>query len=156
MEAKGEYTSSVEREDQQVERIHAYLSRSYWAKGITLEKVATSVRNSLCVGVFHGGEQVGFSRVVTDRTTFAYLCDVYVLEEHRGKGLASWMMQIIKAHPDLQGLRRFLLATRDAHELYRRHGFATVKRPESLMEILNPAYFQNPEEPRAPDPTQLP
>ena len=152
MEAKGEYTASAEREDQQLGRIHAYLSRSYWAKGIPLEKVATSIQNSLCVGVFLKGEQVGFSRVVTDRTTFAYLCDVYVLEEHRGRGLASWMMRIIRAHPDLQGLRRFLLATRDAHELYRRHGFAAVKRPESLMEILTPSYFQDPGEPPAPGP----
>ena len=156
MEAKGEYTSSVEREDQQLERIHAYLARSYWAKGITPDKVAACVGNSLCVGVFHKGEQVGFARVVTDRTTFAYLCDVYVLEEHRGKGLASWMMRIIKAHPDLQGLRRFLLATRDAHELYSRHGFSAVRRPESLMEILNPAYFQGPEEPQAPGPAEHP
>jgi GNAT superfamily N-acetyltransferase len=129
---------------QQVDRIHAYLSRSYWAKGITLPMVERSVANSLCVGVFLSGEQVGFARVVTDRATFAYLCDVYVLEGHRGKGLASRMLKAIADHPDLQGLRRIMLATRDAHELYRRHGFAQVKRPESLMEIRNPAYFQDP------------
>ena len=98
------------------------------------------------MGVFHAGEQVGFARVVTDRSTFAYLCDVYVLEDHRGKGLASWMLELIAAHPDLQGLRRFMLATRDAHALYKRHGFTPVKRPESLMEILNPAFFQRPTE----------
>ena len=142
MEKRGEYSLSGAREDQQVDRIHAYLSRSYWAKGLPLETVARSVENSLCVGVFAGGEQVGLARVVTDRATFAYLCDVYVLEEHRGKGLASWMLSALAAHPDLQGLRRFMLATRDAHALYERHGFTPVKRPQSLMEILNPVYFQ--------------
>jgi len=142
MEKRGDYSLSAERGDQQVDRIHAYLSRSYWAKGIPLETVARSVENSLCVGVFTGGEQVGLARVVTDRATFAYLCDVYVLEEHRGRGLASWMLSALAAHPDLQGLRRFMLATRDAHALYERHGFTPVKRPQSLMEILNPVYFQ--------------
>ena len=142
MEKRGDYTLSIATEDQQVDRIHAYLSRSYWAKAIPRETVARSVANSLCVGVFKEGEQVGFSRVVTDRATFAYLCDVYVLEEHRGKGLASWMLAVISAHPELQGLRRFLLATRDAHALYEKHGFTPVGRPESLMEILNPVYFQ--------------
>lgn len=142
MEKRGDYSLSAERGDQQVDRIHAYLSRSYWAKGIPLETVARSVQNSLCVGVFTGGEQVGLARVVTDRATFAYLCDVYVLEEHRGRGLASWMLSALAAHPDLQGLRRFMLATRDAHALYERHGFTPVKRPQSLMEILNPVYFQ--------------
>jgi GNAT superfamily N-acetyltransferase len=143
---RGGYTISAETRAQQVDRIHAYLSRSYWAKDIPLATVARSVANSLCVGVFHAGEQVGFARVVTDRSTFAYLCDVYVLEDHRGKGLASWMLELIAAHPDLQGLRRFMLATRDAHALYKRHGFTPVKRPESLMEILNPAFFQRPTE----------
>jgi GNAT superfamily N-acetyltransferase len=103
--------------------------------------VERSIANSMCVGVFHRGDQVGFARVVSDLTIFAYLCDVYVLEEHRGRGLASWMLEAIAAHPDLQGLRRFILATRDAHKLYEKHGFTPVRRPESLMEILKqPAY----------------
>jgi GNAT superfamily N-acetyltransferase len=141
METRGDYTLDFSRSAQQAERIHAYLVRSYWSQGIPLSLVERSIANSLCVGVFHRGDQVGFARVVSDLTIFAYLCDVYVLEEHRGRGLASWMLGAIAAHPDLQGLRRFILATRDAHKLYEKHGFTPVRRPESLMEILKrPAY----------------
>jgi GNAT superfamily N-acetyltransferase len=142
METRGDYTISDAPGDQQVDRIHAYLSRSYWAKDIPISSVARSMANSLCVGVFFRGEQVGFARVVTDRTTFAYLCDVYVLDEHRGKGLASWMLKVIADHPELRGLRRFMLATRDAHELYLKHGFTPVKKPESLMEMRAPVVIQ--------------
>jgi GNAT superfamily N-acetyltransferase len=92
--------------------------------------VATAIANSLCFGLFDGRSQVGFARVVTDRATFAYLCDVYVLESHRGRGLGKWLMETVMAHPDLQGLRRFQLVTRDAHGLYARHGFAASESPE--------------------------
>ena len=144
MSPRGDYTLNITTEAQQLERIHAFLARSYWAKDIALATVARSVANSLCVGVFHKGEQVGFARVVTDRATFAYLCDVYVLEEHRGRRLASWMLEVIAAHPNLQGLRRVMLATRDAHGLYARHGFKPVAKPESLMEKRSPPYIKEP------------
>ena len=134
--ARGELTLSHEREDQQPERIHAYLTRSYWSEGIPLSVVRRSIEGSLCFGIFTNGEQIAFARVVTDSATFAYLCDLYVLEEFRGRGLAKWMMEEIIAHPQLQGLRRFTLATRDAHSLYARYGFAPLARPQSVMEIL--------------------
>ena len=118
--------------------IHAYLTTSYWARGIPLATVERSLGHSLCFGLFHGGSQVGFARMITDRATFAYLADVYVLEAHRGQGLSVWLMECILGHPDLQGLRRLMLATRDAHALYARFGFATPAQPEMLMEIRRP------------------
>jgi hypothetical protein len=123
--------------------IHAYLTRSYWSPGIPRELVERAIANSLCFGIYLGGEaQVGFARVVTDKATFAYLADVYVLEEHRGQGLSKRLVQTIQAHPELQGLRRFLLATRDAHGLYAQFGFAPPARPENLMEMrLQPAWL---------------
>ncbi len=136
------YSLSCEASAQQVERIHAYLTRSYWAEGIPLERVRRCLEHSFCVGVFHQGEQVAFARVITDHATFAYLCDVYVLEEHRGRGLSSWMMATILHHPELQGLRRFMLATRDAHWLYRRFGFSPPAKPDSLMEIVKPGIYK--------------
>jgi len=121
-----------------VEAVYAYLTRSYWAEGIPKDLVAKAIAASVCVGAFHDRAQVGFARVVTDRVTFAYLCDVYVLEEHRGRGLGKRLMESVAAHPDLQGLRRFVLATRDAHELYKRFGFAPLSHPEMFMEINRP------------------
>jgi GNAT superfamily N-acetyltransferase len=144
---RGDYSLSCLTEEQQPERIHAYLTRSYWAAGITLELVKRSIAGSLCFGVFFRGEQVAFARVITDRATFAYLADVYVLEEHRGKKLAAWMMETIIAHPELQGLRRFMLATRDAHPIYAKYGFTHIAKPESLMEILKTGLY-----PLAPKP----
>lgn len=132
---RGEFTLSTDRADQRPEQIHAYLARSYWAEGIPLSVVRRSIEGSLCFGIFTRGEQVAFARVVTDSATFAYLGDVYVLEGYRGRGLAKWMMEEIIAHPQLQGLRRFALATRDAHSLYALYGFAPLARPEAFMEI---------------------
>ena len=117
---------------------HAYLTRSYWAAGIPKSVVERAIRGSLCFGVYHEGAQIGFARVVTDATTFAYLADVYILEPHRGQGLSKRLLAAIVAHPQLQCLRRFLLATRDAHGLYRQFGFDGLARPERLMEISNP------------------
>ncbi len=125
-----------------LDAIHAYLSTSYWAKGIPIETVERSIRNSLCFGLFDGTEQIGFARVITDHATYAYLADVYVLEAYRGRGLAVWMMECVCAHPDLQGLRRFALATRDAHELYRRFGFTELADPTKHMEIFRPAIYE--------------
>jgi GNAT superfamily N-acetyltransferase len=141
---RGEYTLSWDPADQQPERIHAYLSRSYWAGGIPLEVVRRSLAGSLGFGIFAGGEQVAFARVITDGATFAYLCDVYVLEEFRGRGLAKWLLDEIVAHPQLRGLRRFLLFTRDAHALYARYGFAPLAQPRSAMEIRRPDPYQAP------------
>ena len=145
------YTLSGEPSAQQPERIHAYLSRSYWAKDIPLELVRRSLAHSVCVGVFAGPDQVGFARVVTDRATFAYLCDVYVLEEHRGRGLSTAMLDWIAAHPGLQGLRRFVLVTRDAHGLYSRYGFRPIASPDAYMEIARPNLYSEPRhDPDAP------
>lgn len=124
--------------------IHAYLSRSYWAEGIPLELVKRSLEGSLCFGLYHRGAQVGLARLITDRATFAYLCDVYVLEEHRGQGLGEALMEALHAHPDLQGLRRFVLVTRDAHELYRRFGWSSLARSEGYMEITRPGLYLQP------------
>jgi len=118
--------------------IHAFLTRSYWSPGVPRAVVERAVAHSLPFGVFHGEAQVGFARVITDRATFAYLADVYILEAHRGQGLARRLMEAVLAHPDLQGLRRFLLATRDAHRLYAGFGFTPLAAPERLMEIHRP------------------
>jgi GNAT superfamily N-acetyltransferase len=121
-----------------VDAIHAYLSRSYWAQGVAKEIVPRLLRGALCFGLFKEVAQVGFARVISDRVTFAYLSDVYVLEEHRGHGLAQWMLKRILAHPELQGLRRFMLATKDAHGLYSKLGFTPLSSPEIFMEITGP------------------
>ena len=122
--------------------VHRYLGdESYWATHIPRDLVERSIENSLCFGAYDGGAQVGFARVVTDRATFAYLADVYVLEEHRGQGLSKWLLETVLAHPELQGLRRFLLATRDAHGLYARSGFKPLANPARLMEVLNPDVY---------------
>jgi ribosomal protein S18 acetylase RimI-like enzyme len=124
--------------------VHAYLTRSYWSPGIPPGIVEQAARNSLCFGLYERatGAQVGFTRVVTDHATFAYLCDVYVLEEHRGRGLAKWLMREVMAHPALAGARRVMLATRDAHGLYRQSGFADVIRNTNLMEIVRPDIYR--------------
>jgi GNAT superfamily N-acetyltransferase len=122
--------------------IHAYLSRSYWAEGIPLAVVERSLAGSLAFGLYHQGKQVGLARVITDRATFAYLCDVYVLEDHRGHGLGEALMEAMHAHPDLQNLRRQVLVTRDAHELYRRFGWSSLARSEGYMEILQPDVYR--------------
>jgi len=134
-----------------IDAIHAYLTRSYWSPGIPRDIVARAAANSLCFGVYESvtGAQVGFARVVTDHATFAYLCDVYVLEAHRGRGLSKWMMRECLAHPALTGARRAMLATRDAHGLYRQFGFADVVRNMNLMEIVRPDIYAPPADSRA-------
>ena len=139
-----DYSISTDQDQLDVKAIHAFLSTSYWSPGIPIAVVKHAIENSLCFGVFHGTEQVGFARVVTDSATFAYLADVYILESHRGKGLSKWLMETIQGHPRLQGLRRFMLATRDAHGLYSQFGFNVVANPSRLMEILNPDVYNAP------------
>ena len=142
---RGDYTLSDDPTRVDVVAVHAYLTRSYWAEGISLDLVERCVAGSLCVGVYHAtAGQVAFARVVTDRASFAYLCDVYVLDDHRGRGLAKWMMEALTAHPDLQGLRRFVLVTKDAHELYRPFGFTAPAFPERYMEIARPGLYLQP------------
>lgn len=127
-----------------VAAIHRFLSEeSYWAKGIPEATVRRAVANSLGIGIYtEDGAQVAFARIVTDRATFAWVCDVFVLREHRGRGLSKWMMEAILAHPDLQGLRRITLATRDAHELYRQFGFVPLARPENWLNVHNPDVYR--------------
>ncbi len=122
----------------QLDAIHAYLARSYWSPGVPKAIVARAIANSMCFGVYLGDAQVGFARVVTDKATFAYLADVYVLEAHRGQGLSKRLVEQIQGHPELRGLRRILLATRDAHGLYAQFGFKALAAPEWLMEIRDP------------------
>jgi GNAT superfamily N-acetyltransferase len=127
---------------QDVAAIHAFLTRAYWCEGIPRDIVERAVRNSLCFGLFDGAAQIGLARVVTDYTTFAYLCDVYVLESHRGRGLGKWLIECVMAHPQLQGLRRFSLATRDAHGLYAQFGFQPLAKPEAFMERHKPDIYK--------------
>ena len=128
-----------------VEAIHDYLAHhSYWAEGIPRDVVARGLEHSLCFGLYDGARQIGLARMITDRATFAYLCDVYVLEEYRGRGLGKWLMDRVMAHPDLQGLRRLQLVTRDAHELYRPLGFAEPTQPGRHMEIVRPGIYKRP------------
>jgi GNAT superfamily N-acetyltransferase len=128
-----------------IDAIHAYLTRSYWSPGIPRDIVARAAKHSLCLGVYlrATGAQVGFTRVVTDHATFAYLCDVYVLEEHRGHGLGKAMMRAAMALPAIAGARRVMLATRDAHGLYRQNGFSDTAGNTNLMEIVRPDIYRS-------------
>lgn len=137
-----EYEISTDASRFDIDAIHATLTQSYWSPGIPRETVVKATANALCFGVFHHGEQVGFARMITDRATFAYLADVYVAEAHRGKGVSKKLMAFILAHPDLQGLRRIMLATRDAHALYAQFGFTPLKAPDRLMEKHAPDVYQ--------------
>ncbi len=137
MDNKFEIDSDRSRLD--VDAIHDFLANeSYWAQTRTREQTETAIANSICFGVYDGERQIGFARVVSDRATFAYIGDVYVIDEYRGRGLSKWLMETILAHPDLQGLRRWVLATRDAHGLYRQFGFDKLKHPDRWMELPAP------------------
>jgi ribosomal protein S18 acetylase RimI-like enzyme len=128
------YSITTDRERLDVDAIFDYLSQhAYWAKGRSRETVERSIAGSLCFGLFHGDAQIGFGRVITDYATFSYLCDVYVLEEYRGRGLGRWLIDTMIAHPALGPSVRLFLRTRDAQELYRRVGFDTISNPESYM-----------------------
>ena len=132
---RGNYVISTDRSGLDVDLIHDFLSRSsYWAEGRSLDTVQKSLAHSLSFGMYRGAEQVGYARVVTDYATFAWLCDVFILESHRGQGLGKWLVESVAAHPELQGPGIFLLATRDAHELYRRYGgFEALEIPGRWM-----------------------
>lgn len=133
------YTISSDKSLLNVALIHQYLAyESYWAGGLPLDRLQLSIENSLCFGIYQENNQCGFARVVTDKATFAYLCDVFVLEPHRGQGLSKWLLQNIQLHPELIGLRRWSLATADAHTLYSQFGFVPLSKPDRWMEIFTP------------------
>lgn len=134
---RGEYSISTDVNRLDLGVIHQFLATSYWAEGLPLEVLQRSIQNSLVFGIYKDKQQIGFARVVTDYSTFAYLADVFVWESFRGQGLGKWLIQTIISHPELQGLRRWLLATKDAHELYRQFGFTELLNPDRFMEKLN-------------------
>jgi GNAT superfamily N-acetyltransferase len=138
MSETGNVTIDTDKGRLDFDVIHGFLSTSYWSPNIPRDIVRRAIENSLCFGVYIGDRQVGFARVITDFATFAYLADVFVLEDYRGRGLAKRLIDVIVGHPQLQGLRRWMLATRDAHRLYARYGFTTLATPEKFMERRTP------------------
>jgi GNAT superfamily N-acetyltransferase len=143
---RGEYTISTENKRLDIRRIHDFVSnQSYWAQGRAIETVQRALDNSLNFGLYKNNQLIGFARVVTDYATFAWIADVFVLSEHRGQGLSKWIMEVILSHPELQGLRRWVLATKDAHGLYARFGFIPLHRPERWMERPDPNMQESPD-----------
>ena len=138
---RGHYTISTDRSRIDAGVVHAFVTRSYWGSGVSREIVERSIEHSLNFGLYHGDEQVGFARVITDYATMAYVADVFVLEAHRGRKLSVWLMETIRAHPELQGLRVWRLATKDAHTLYEKVGFTALGHPERMMEIIDPLVY---------------
>ena len=138
----GNFTVTTDSSRFDLDAIYNFLANSYWSSGIPREVVERSIENSLCFGVFENSQQVGFARVITDRATFAYLADVFILESHRGRGLSKFLMQCIVKQPELQNLRRWMLATRDAHGLYAKFGFTPLNNPERFMEMHNPEVYK--------------
>ena len=124
--------------------VSRFLAGTYWAEGIPADTVHKSIEGSICFALFEDDRQVGFARVITDRATIAYLGDVFVIPEVQGRGLGTWLIECVRAHPDVQGLRRWILVTRDAHELYRRFGFRQLARPEGFMELHDPHVYLKP------------
>ena len=139
---KDGYLVSTDKSKIDVETVHHFLSHSYWAENIPLDVVRKSIENSLCFGMYHEEKLVGFARAISDFATFAYLADVFILPEERGKGLSKWLIGIILEHPQLQGLRRFTLATRDAHSLYAQFGFSLFDKPERWMQKHDPDVYK--------------
>jgi len=141
-----DYRITDNKDEMDIDAIHDYLSSSYWAEGVPKSVVAKAIENSLCFAVLavdtnNEAKQVGFARLITDSATFAYLADVYILEEHRGKGLSKQMMQKVIEHPQLQGLRRIMLATRDAHGLYEQYGFTALTDQKMFMQLWTPDVY---------------
>lgn len=132
---KAEYSITTDKTKMDLHVIHSFLTHSYWAEGISTSTVQRSIDGSLCFGVFVNNKQIGFARMITDEATFAYLADVFILEEYRGRGLSKWLMEVIMSYPALQGLRRMMLATRDAHGLYKQFGFVPITNADRWMQI---------------------
>lgn len=138
------YSISTDKNLLDIDMLFNYLSKeSYWSKGIKQETIQKAIDNAVCFGVYHDKKQIGFAKVVTDKATFAYLADVFILKRYRGLGLSKWLIQTIKQYPDLQGLRRWMLATADAHGLYEQFGFEPVSNPERWMQIYTPYQTSN-------------
>jgi GNAT superfamily N-acetyltransferase len=140
---QGNFVISTDPARLDLDTIHSFLTRAYWSEGIPKEIVVRAFSNSLAFGIYEGSKQIGVARIISDLATYAYLCDVFIDEAYRGQSLGKWLLACIKAHPDLQGLRRWSLATRDAHELYRQFGFSELKSPDRYMEIANPNIYSN-------------
>jgi GNAT superfamily N-acetyltransferase len=146
---KNNYTISTDKSKIDIEYVHEFLSQSYWSPGVPIKVVKKAMKGSLCFGIYYRNKQtlptswqVGYARMVTDRATFAYLADVFIDENHRGKGLGKWLVEVILTHPQLQGLKRILLATRDAHKLYEQCGFTSINNPERYM-VYNPTAYKS-------------
>jgi GNAT superfamily N-acetyltransferase len=140
---RGEFLLSTDRAKIDLEVVHDFLTNCYWCKGVPREIVARSIEHSLCFGIYDGsGRQVGFARVISDFATIAYLGDVFVLEAYRGRGLSQWLMECSTQHPALQGLRRWILLTRDAHGLYEKFGFTPLSAPDRYMELHNAKVYE--------------
>ncbi|MBD55699.1 GNAT family N-acetyltransferase [uncultured Pseudoalteromonas sp.] len=138
------YRISTDKTDLDFEVIYGFISKSYWASGIPKHTLEKAIANSFCFGVYDiQDSQIGFARLITDKATFAYLADVFIVESHRGKGLSKWLVESIVSHPELQGLRRMVLATRDAHGLYTQYGFLPIENPEMFMQIWNPNVYHD-------------
>ena len=141
--AKDEYLISTDKNKIDVGYVHSFLTQSYWSPGVPVEVVKKAIEGSLCFAVYHKNKQVGFARVIGDKATFAYIADVFIDENYRGRGLSKWLMETIMKHPDLQGLRRILLTTKDAHGLYAQFGFVPINNPERFMIINKPEMYKN-------------
>jgi GNAT superfamily N-acetyltransferase len=148
---RGDFTISTDPARLDRDMIYEFLANSYWAAEIPRGFVERSIAHSLSFGVYHGDQQVGFARVISDRATFAYLADVFILEEFRGRGLSKWLMEAILEHPELQDLRRWLLATADAHGLYRQFGFTDLTDPSKFLTRGEPGLYRRMAEERARD-----
>lgn len=143
---KDDFLITTDNNKIDVKYVHRFLTQSYWAEGITIETVERSINGSICFSVIYFNRQVGFARVITDKATFAYLADVFIDENFRGRGLSKWLMEVIINQPDLQGLRRLMLATRDAHGLYSQFGFTPLTYTDRWMHIHNPDVYKQPKE----------
>ncbi len=139
---RGEYLISTDKSRLDLTLIHNFLRTSYWAAGIPLEVVRRSIEHSLSFGLYREDQQIGYARVITDYATFAYLGDVFILEPFRGQGLSKWLMEVVVTHPELQGFRRWILLTKDAHGLYKKVDFTEVKTPERYMERFFPDVYE--------------
>lgn len=138
---RDEFLISTDRRRLNLDVVYEYLSQSYWAAGMPRDTLERAIGNSLTFGIYQDEPQIGFARVITDRATYAYLSDVFVLESHRGRGLSKWLMECVLAHPDLQGLRRFALFTRDATGLYERYGFGPPRSASTYLERWTPNVY---------------
>jgi len=140
--SKGDFTVSTDQELLDLEMIHGFLQTAYWCKNIPFGILEKSIKNSLCFGLYHQGHQIGFARVITDYTTMAHVADVFILPDYRGRGLATWLMDCITRCECLQRLRRWSLGTEDAHDLYRKFGFTSLKNPKMHMERTDPLLYR--------------